>query len=243
MTFAKRIKPRLCSRIILTSLFMAGAAPCLGQLNAIANSSVLPNGDTAAGKYPHPYLTGSFQLQSGGYAPAAWAGGVGVNVELKHLVFDSSASYAAARKVNDNTIDNHSGHQRGVDGNAFYRFNKLYAGGGASWSQLSTTNYTKQSWHPRIGVGRDWLREGFSARGQMLYVMAGDDRLNGTQGPEFSLWLPSPVADHHIFWQQTVGIYTFHETVTDPSDKLLTAEQMGSRSVTCNVSFSLIYRF
>src|SRR5580693_2380918 len=112
MTFAKRIKPRLCSRIILTSLFMAGAAPCLGQLNAIANSSVLPNGDTAAGKYPHPYLTGSFQLQSGGYAPAAWAGGVGVNVELKHLVFDSSASYAAARKVNDNTIDNHSGHQR-----------------------------------------------------------------------------------------------------------------------------------
>jgi len=222
---------------------VVSSMPSLGQLYAIGNGSTLSNGDTPAAKYPHPYLVGGLQLQGGGYAPTAWAGAVGVNVELKHLVLDSSASYAAAHKVNDNTINNHSGHQRGLDGNAFYRFNKLYLGGGASWSQLSTTNYTKQSWHPAIGVGHDWLREGFSMRGQVLYVLPGDDHLNGTQGPEFSLWLPSPAAAHHVFWRQTIGIYAFHETVTDPSDKVLTAEQVGSRSVTGYVSFNLMYRF
>ena len=80
-------------------------------------------------------------------------------------------------------------------------------------------------------------------RGQVLYAMTGNDHLNGAQGPEFSLWLPSPVAAHHIFWRQTIGIYTFHETVTDPSDKALTDEQTGRRSVSCNVSFNLMYRF
>ncbi len=243
MNLTKRVKSMQSSKLVVTLLLTIWAMPSFAQLHAIANDSSLSNGDAPAAKYRHPYLAGGLQLQGGGYAPTAWAGEVGVNIELKHLVLDSSASYAAAHKVNDNTINNHSGHRRGLDGNAFYRFNKLYAGGGASWSQLSTTNYTKQSWHPAVGVGRDWLREGFSMRGQILYVMTGDDHMNGTQGPEFSLWFPSPVADHHLFWRQTIGIYSFHETVTDPSNKVLTAEQISSRPVTDNVSFNVIYRF
>jgi hypothetical protein len=243
MNLTKPVKSMQYSSMVLTLLLLLWTVPSFGQLYAVANGATLSNGDAPAAKYPHPYLVGGLQLQGGGYAPTAWAGGVGVNVEFKHLVLDTSASYAAAHKVNDNTINNHSGHQRGLDGNVFYRFNKLYLGGGASWSQLSTTNYAKQSWHPAVGVGRDWLREGFSMRGQVLYVMPGDDHLNGTQGPEFSLWLPSPAAAHHVFWRQTIGIYAFHETVTDPSDKVLTAEQMSTRSVTGYVSFNLMYRF
>ena len=50
--------------------------------------------------------------------------------------------------------------------------------------------------------------------------------------PKALAWLPSPAAAHHVFWRQTIGIYVFHQTVTDSSDKVLTAEQVGSRSVT-----------
>ena len=64
------------------------------------------------------------------------------------------------------------------------RMNKWYVGGGASWSQL-TTNYSKQSWHPRVGGGRDWIREDFSLRGQVEYVLPGSDHQNAVQGPEF----------------------------------------------------------
>jgi hypothetical protein len=231
-----------CSILMLTLLLATWSVPCFGQLNAVGNGSTF-DGGAAAAKYPHPYLFGGLQLQGGGYAPTAWTGGVGVNVELKHLVFDSSASYATAHKTNDNTINNYSGHQRGLVGDAFYRFNKIYVGGGASWSQLSTTNYTKQSWHPKFGMGRDWLRETFSMRGQVMYVLPGSDHLNGVQGPEISVWLPSPATAHHVFWRQTIGIYAFHDTVTDPSDKALTAEQIGNRSLSGYVSFNLMYRF
>ena len=94
------------SRFVLTLLLVIWSLPSFGQLYAIGNGSTLSNGDVSAAKYPHPYLVGGLQLQGGGYAPTAWAGGVGVNVELKHLVLDTSASYATAHKVNDNTINN-----------------------------------------------------------------------------------------------------------------------------------------
>jgi hypothetical protein len=88
------------------------------------------------------------KLNGGGYPPTAWVGGAGLDIELAHLVFDASAAYDTGHKTNDNTINNNAGHDRGLDGDIFYRFHKLYVGGGASWSQLSTTNYSKQSWHP-----------------------------------------------------------------------------------------------
>lgn len=131
-----------------------------GQSNAISSRDSLIDGEAVA-RFPHPYVYGGLQLRGGGYSPTAWSGGVGLNIELKHLVFDSSASYDTAHKVNDGTLNNDSGHDRGLAGNAFYRFTKLYVGGGASWTQLSTTNYTKQSWHLAFGVGRDWVRESF----------------------------------------------------------------------------------
>src|SRR5579862_8448875 len=92
------------STFVLTLLLLVWSLPSFGQLYAIGDGSTLSNGDASAGRYPHPYLIGGLELQGGGYAPTAWAGGGGVNLELKHLVFEGSASYAAAHKVNDNTI-------------------------------------------------------------------------------------------------------------------------------------------
>jgi hypothetical protein len=228
-----------CSSIrcfMLTLLLVVPTVFSFGQSNAISGGSPLANRNAVAARYPHPYAYG-------GYAPTALAGGAGLDIELKHLVFDSKASYDTAHKVNDNTVNNHSGHDRGLSGDAFYRFNKLYVGGGASWTQLSTTNYSKQSWHPAFGMGRDWMRESFSLRGQVLYKLPGSDWQNATQGPELSVWFPSPSTAHHVFWRETIGIYSFHETVTDPSDKVLTAEQTGTRSVTGGVSLTMMYRF
>jgi hypothetical protein len=213
-----------------------------GQSRAV-NSSTPTDGDITVAKYPHPYLYGGLQLNGGGYSPTAWVGGAGLDIELAHLVFDASAAYDTGHKTNDNTINNNAGHDRGLDGDLFYRFHKLYVGGGASWSQLSTTNYSKQSWHPNFGVGRDWLGETFSLRGQVVYKLPGSDHLNAAQGPEFSLWMPSPLTSHHFFMRETVGIYMSHATVTDPSDAALTAEQIGNRSVSGFVSMNLLYRF
>ncbi len=182
-------------------------------------------------------------MNGGGYAPAAWIGGAGVNIELKYLVFDATAAYDTGHKINDNTIDNHSGHDRKLAGNAFFRFNRFYAGGGASWSQLSTTNYTKQAWHPQFGGGHDWFWEDLSLRGQALYLLPGNDHLNGTQGPEFSMWFPSPATDHHFFLRDTVGIFVIHETITNPSDKPLTDAQTSSKSASGYVNLGLMYRF
>ena len=228
---------------VLVLLLVVPSMLSFGQSNAISGGSPLADRNAGVARYPHPYVYGGLQLQGGGYAPTALAGGAGLDIELKHLVFDSKASYDTAHKVNDNTVNNHSGHDRGLSGDAFYRFNKFYVGGGASWTQLSTTNYSKQSWHPAFGMGRDWTRESFSLRGQVLYKLPGSDWQNATQGPEFSVWFPSPSSAHHIFWRETIGIYSFHETVTDPSDKVLTAEQTGTRSVTGGVSLTMLYRF
>jgi hypothetical protein len=71
----------------------------------------------------------------------------------------------------------------------------------------------------------------------------GERHLNAPQGPEFSLWMPSPLTSHHFFTRETVGINMSHSTVTDPSDATLTAEQIGNRSVSGFVSMNLLYRF
>lgn len=228
----------------LLLLLLALSGLSFGQSNAaLEPRSTVDNSEPSAARYPHPYVYGGLQLNGAGYSPTAWLGGAGLNIELKHLIFDSSASYDTAHKTNDNTVNNDNGHDRNLEGNAFFRLNRFYLGGGASWSELSTTNYTKQAWHPDFGVGRDWLREDFSLRGQVLYLLPGTDHLNAAQGPEFSLWLPSPATAHHFFFRDTVGIYEFHTTITDPSDVPLTAAQTRSRSVTGFANLTLMYRF
>jgi hypothetical protein len=39
-----------------------------------------------------------------------------------------------------------------------------------------------------------------------VYKLPGSDHLNAAQGPEFSLWMPSPLTSHHFFMGETVGI-------------------------------------
>ena len=149
-----------------------------------------------------------------------------------------------ARKTNDATLNNHSGRERFLQGRLFYPWRRsLYFGGGAQWSQTATTNYTKSAWRPTLGLGGDHFAENMSARWQVMYITHGTDHSNALQGPELQLWLPSPASKSHFIWRITLGIYEFHTTVTDPTDRTLTAHQIRDRHSAGFLDFSFGWRF
>ena len=193
---------------------------------------------------PHPIVFSGPSLASNGYQPLALDGGGGFLLDLKRFFSDVEGSYTNARKVNDNTTDNYSGHERAMEARSFYTFRRqLYFGGGIQWRQTSTTNYTKQAWHPAFGVGGDYFRAGHSIRWQALYVLPGTDRLNGLQGSEIQIWFPSPTARGHFFIRQTLGIYELHSTITDPTNLILTAQETANRSLLSLAEFDFGFRF
>jgi len=193
---------------------------------------------------PHPFIFSGPSLLGGGYQPLALNAGGGFLINSQHLVGDIEGSYENARKTNDNTVDNVSGHERNFDGRFFYRYSRsLYFGGGTQWSETSTTNYDKGAWRPTFGAGGDHFGDSFSMRWQALYVMPGTDRYNGLQGPELQIWFPSPSSKSHFFFRQTLGIYEFHATITDPTNSVLTAQEKANRSTAAFVDFSMGWRF
>lgn len=193
---------------------------------------------------PHPILFGGPSLMSGGYQPLSLSVGGGFLINSDNLVGDVEGSYENARKTNDGTVDNLSGHERHLEGRFFYRYSTgLFFGPGAQWSETSTTNYTKSAWRPTFGVGGDHFGDGYNMRWQAVYVMPGTDHLNALQGPEIQVWLPSPTSHSHFFYRQTLGIYEFHATITDPSNPVLTAQQKSSRNAATFLDFTVGWRF
>lgn len=90
----------------------------------------------------------------------------------------------------------------------------------------------------QFGGGKDWYYNNaynFSYRVQALYLLPPQHESvaypaapgvpssvcqgcgNGVQGPELTLWMPSPAdGRHHFFVREILGIYEFHTTVTEP---------------------------
>jgi hypothetical protein len=193
---------------------------------------------------PHPIVFGGPSLVGNGYQTAALNAGGGFLIGSKQLFSDVEGRYMNARKTDDNTVDNDSGHERFLLGRAFYRVRPgLYFGGGAQWSETSTTNYDKQAWRPTFGLGGDHFGNGYSLRWQTLYIMPGTDRANAMQGPEIQVWFPSPASSSHFFFRETLGIYEFHETITDPTNASLTAQQKSDRSAAAFADFAVGWRF
>jgi hypothetical protein len=145
---------------------------------------------------------------------------------------------AEASLENAHKLDSGTGTELHVLARAFLRTGQgWYFGGGTQWSRLSTILYAKQAWRPTFGGGKDFARESFSGRVQAVYVLPGTDHLNAVQGPEISLWLPSPASKHHFFLRETVGIYEFHQTSVpgNPGTNV--------RSVTNASQSMILYRF
>ena len=205
------------------------------------------------GLIPRPFLYAGGELMGGGYAPLAWEGGGGLRIDSRHFLASAEGRYDNGRKTNDNDQPNPNGHDRGLAGAAYFRLSSgWFLGTGARWSQLSTTNYAKSGWRPTFGGGKDYFHKtcalencvgDFSMRIGVDYLLPGADHTNALQGPLLSVYMPSPAAKGHLFFRQTMGIYEFHETITEPSNLTLTRQQIGDRSVTSFYELTLMYRF
>ncbi|MFZ1006152.1 MAG: hypothetical protein WAN65_04915 [Candidatus Sulfotelmatobacter sp.] len=210
---------------------------------------------------PHPYLSLGPALGGGGYRPFALRAEGGINIESRHWVMIALAAYDNDRKTDDGDQPNPKGHDRYLNGAIYFRPSQLQAtipflgdhwffGAGYRWSQLSTTNYVKGGNRPQIGGGYDLAlrpcslcHRDFSVRLGVDWVMAGNDWQNGSHGPEATITFPTPSEKRHWFWRQRLGIYRFHESVTEPTNQPLTRLQSSQKYMDSNADFSLIYRF
>jgi hypothetical protein len=195
--------------------------------------------------FPHPYISFGPSLMPAGYAPLAYRAEAGIDVESTHFMLHALGAYDNGRKDNDNDQPNPNGHDRYLEGAAYFRASShWFVGGGWRWDELSTTNYFKSGSRPEFGGGYDWFVPGtFSMRIDAEWLTAGNDWQNGSHGPNVTVTFPAPSEKHHIFWRQSVGIYSFHETVTDPTNLALTQAQRSDKSIDATVDGGLILRF
>jgi hypothetical protein len=222
----------------LLVLILSAVSLLFGCTEAFSAELPLPNP-----YIPRPYAIVGFSINGSGYQPISENVGGGFRVDAPHFLSSVEVGYGNARKVNDATVNNHSGHERSAQARTFYKIgNGFYFGGGAQWNQTSTTNYSKQSWRPTLGMGKDLLSKTYSLRLQCMYILRGSDKINGSQGPEISLTYPSPTSNHHFYFRSVIGVYRFHTTDTF-SDPVTSAMQRGEHHVTGNLAYSIIYRF
>ena len=212
----------------------SGAGPASSPALYVSPAPSSERGNSARySLWPRPYVDGGLSLMQGGYFPAAGNLGAGVNIEASRFM-----AVAAVSADDGHKLDSGTGHDTYLQARAFLRLKRgWYGGGGAQWNKLTTDTYSKQAWRPAFGGGKDVFRDNFSLRAQVLYVLPGTDRLNASQGPEISLWLPSPATNHHLFYYQTLAIYGAHQTSVpgDPGTNVRYLNAFGG--------FTVMYRF
>lgn len=220
---------------------------------------------------PKPYIGVGGVLMPAGYASGAYQLQAGFLLNSKYLVGDTYVAYDNGKKINDATEYNNKGHDRYINSFLAFKHSNSYFGVGPRWSQLSTTNYTKGlnvieaakngDFRVQAVVGHDVVGNFFSFRGQVNYVFPPFHESvsypststspasicsgcgNGLQGPELSLFFPSPASKGHFIYRMTLALYEFHTTVTDPTNAQLTRAQDTDRHLTASTTFLLMYRF
>jgi hypothetical protein len=204
---------------------------------------------------PHPFLYAGPSIMGGGYAVWAYRVEGGIDVESTHFIGRALGAYDDGHKVDDGDQPNPKGHDRYLDTAVYYRldsgrFQRFYFGGGYTWSQLSTTNYTKGGGRYQLGGGYDVFtrnceecRRDFSMRVNTDWITAGNDRQNGSHGPEVTLTFPSPIEKRHWFWVEAIGVFGFHQSVTEPTNLPLVQFQTSQKSIDAYGDFGVIYRF
>jgi len=199
--------------------------------SSIVSLSLL--GGTVRAQDAYPYAFGGLALSGGGYELLAGTTGAGINLENRRFMALAEGALDNAHKRDSGTgYDEFAKAQIVWRGPAGW-----YFGGGGEWNKLITDLYTKQAWHPTLGGGKDFIRPDFSCRLQAFYVLPGTDHLNAVQGPELTLWLPSPARKTHWLYREQVGIYEFHQTAV-PGDP-----GTGNRSVARFADLMVQYRF
>lgn len=218
--------------------------------------------------YPHPLIESAMDLNGGGYSPISFDAHPGLAWETSKISFTGIADYSFAKKTNDGTAGNNTGHSRSLNGDVFYKLNQHWmVGGGGDWGKTYTTNYKKLADSWRVGGGRDWFRDDISFRITAEYFRHFNESTsyptlqtfatptggtiqaygckctNGVQGVIISFIEPSPYTAHHFFFHVESSVFGFHDTVTDPYDYALTRTQNGVHHLDGSSSISFIYRF
>ncbi len=218
---------------ILAAVFLACTIPTFAQENEITFD-----------QRPHFVIIPTLSLNSGGFQPVSASGTVGTRFEGRFFLFQSDFTYDTARKTDDETLNNTKGHTRSFRSYFSYRLPaRWYLGGGAGWSETSTTNYTKGAWAPYFGGGKDFFRNSASFRLSCFYKLPGSDHFNATQGPSLEFIYPSPLKDRHFYFYQSVSTTLFHTTITDPNNAELAEEQREQRSVFTRIRMGIMFRF
>jgi len=190
-----------------------------------------------------------------GYGRPAWGLKTGIDVESTRAFFLAQAAYDTGRQVNDGVQPNPKGHDRCLRAAGYFRFPgkvlppESFIGFG--WSnELSTTRYKKSADRPEVGGGFDYLPRScarcprdFSMRVAMNWVFVGSDWQNGMHGPEISVSIPSLGEKQHWFLEGEVGIYRFHQTITDRGNIVLAQSQSADRASFVVANVGLMYRF
>lgn len=169
---------------------------------------------------PHPYLLSKVEAMPGGYYPFAAYLEAGLSVESRRLAMEAHAGYDDEHKTDDGDQPNPKGGSRPQFGAAY----DLFVDHGGS--------------QPDCG-GKCW----FSARFYADYFLAGKDWQNGSHGVEFSMTIPRPVENRHLFAVWTPGISRFHESITESNNPTLVHKQLSDKSFDSSKSVGVMYRF
>jgi len=202
--------------------------------------SLLAQDQPAPGPWPHPYLFGGADLNGGGgYQPLSYVLGGGFESEYTRGFWGAEGIFDGSKKVNDNTGQN-SGYTERVRIWGGYKQGSMLFGTGISYSLLHTSLYSKDSWHPRLGFGKDVNFRTAPTRLYAEYLFPGSDVLNGVQGTEISWWIPR---NRHWCFRERFGAYLFHSTITDFSNRTQVIKQKHDRSVFNELQLTVMYRW
>lgn len=201
---------------------------------------------------PRPYVFSGMELDANGSTVLDYTVASGIQQEANQFMLDAYAEYVNTRKINDNTVNNHSGRTRTLYAAPRYRFqNGWFLGAGGRWTELSTTNYVKQAWRPFAGGGKDWR----PARVSIDYLWTASEHVNrqgctvpngqctnGLRGFDFQWFMPSPRSRSHFLFRIDLTSFWFHTTVTT-TDPVLTKQQMAEHSMGSTLSYSMLFRY
>jgi hypothetical protein len=187
-----------------------------------------------------------------------------LDLQRRHFMLGASAGYGFVRKVDDNDqVPHEHGHTRDASVSVYWRRGRNFTGPSASWGETAVTPYRKYSWAPAIDVGHDFsrlrtvasyfrsLRE-YADYPSMTQFTPGPGQPevshycicgNGTSGVGLDLlYALGSRASSHVLLHYSLSVVHFHETVTDPYNTELTAEQKSNTDIAGSVSFGVVYR-
>lgn len=250
---------------LLLGLIVVGAIPCNGQAadqnqpilsldDPIKHSNSDPDEndiDVLNSPIARPYISAGLSLMGAGYARLAYRIEAGIDMESTHAIVRALGAYDDGHQIHDADQPNPHGHDRYLEGAAYFRTrSRWFLGLGWRWNRLYTTNYTKGGSGPEFGGGYDInLRSCrvcsryFSMRIEADWVIAGTDWRNGSHGINTHLTFPANSEKRHWFWRQSVGAYAFHQTVTEPTNLPLVQFQLSKKGVEADANFAIVYRF